>query len=227
MQCLVLQRRRLPHEEGVNVEGNVLVEEWDREVQFALRDVDVVVVGQSGSYEHRRRCVDRAGFDDRRPVQARSGKRGACSDVRPARGSDVAAMPFASLRLVAAIVTGGLAAGAPEAGSLGRAFDVVGPSAEGGKLWGLLTSAVNTCRRISLRPADLSTALRRRVQRRAFVLYGDVCRLLPPPSAIRSREEPAWADGEFCWCPPVGQVRSVDAFLECRRDVSEGLFARR
>ena len=97
------------------------------------------------------------------------------------------------------------------------------------KLFGLYASAANAAYvpKASLDPTDASSKLRRVMQGRALSLYGDVCRLVPPPLGIKPGDDPAWDEDEFPWSAPVGDLGHADAFLEIRRNEIEDLFARR
>ena len=85
--------------------------------------------------------------------------------------------------------------------------------------YGLFTSAANSVYAPGafLRPTDLSPKLRSLIQRRAQQLYGDICRLVPPPLAVKPSEDPDWAVDNFQWSAPVGGMERVDEFLEFRR----------
>ena len=86
--------------------------------------------------------------------------------------------------------------------------------------YGLFTSAANAIYvpAAFLRPTDFSTKLRNLVQRRAQQLYGDVCRLVPPPFAVRPSEDSVWALDNFPWSAPVGNMDRVLDFLGFRRE---------
>ena len=86
--------------------------------------------------------------------------------------------------------------------------------------YGLFTSAANAIYAPAafLRPTDFSTELRNLVQRRAQQLYGDVCRLVPPPFAVRPCEDSAWALDNFPWSAPVGNMDHVRDFLGFRHE---------
>ena len=86
--------------------------------------------------------------------------------------------------------------------------------------YGLFTSAANAIYAPAafLRPTDFSTKLRHLVQRRAQQLYGDVCRLVPPPFAVRPCEDSVWALDNFPWSAPVGNMDRVLDFLGFRRE---------
>ncbi len=86
--------------------------------------------------------------------------------------------------------------------------------------YGLFTSAANAVYTPAafLRPTDFSTKLRNLVQRRAQQLYRDVCRVVPPPFAVRPCEASAWALDNFPWSAPVGNMDRVGDFLRFRRE---------
>ena len=73
---------------------------------------------------------------------------------------------------------------------------------------------------------ESSSTLRQLIQRRALQLYGDVCRIVPPPLAIGACQDPNWALKNFPWSKPVGSVRNVPDFLKFRRRHMEVLFAK-
>ena len=104
------------------------------------------------------------------------------------------------------------------------------PSAEEPPLpYGLFTSAANSAYvpGAFLRPTDFTPRLRSLIQRRTLHLYGSVCRIVPPPLAVKSNEDPDWDLGSFRWSKPVGDMDKVPAFLEFRREQMEALFNRR
>ena len=80
--------------------------------------------------------------------------------------------------------------------------------------YGLFTSAANSVYAPGafLRPTDLSPKLRSLIQRRAQQLYGDICRLVPPPLAVKPSEDPDWAVDNFQWSVPVGGTERVNEF---------------
>ena len=86
--------------------------------------------------------------------------------------------------------------------------------------YGLFTSAANAIYAPAalLRPTDFSAKLRNLVQRRAEQLYRDVCRVVPPPFAVRPCEGSAWALDKFPWSAPVGNMDRVGDFLRFRRE---------
>lgn len=96
-------------------------------------------------------------------------------------------------------------------------------------LYGLYTSAANAVYLPAgfLRPTDFARRPRSLVQRRAQRLYGDACRLVPPPLAIRPDDDPNWDVGNFRWSAPVGGTDRVPDFLEFRRARIEDLFDKR
>ena len=87
-------------------------------------------------------------------------------------------------------------------------------------LYGLFTSAANSVYTPGafLRPTDLSPGLRSLIQRRALQLYGNICRVVPPPLAVKLCEDPNWALDNFLWSAPVGGMERVPDFLEFRRE---------
>ena len=74
---------------------------------------------------------------------------------------------------------------------------------------------------------ESSSMLRQLIQRRALQLYGDVCRIVPPDSAIGACQDPKWTLKNFPWSKPVESVRNVPDFSEFRRQPMEVLFAKR
>ena len=87
-------------------------------------------------------------------------------------------------------------------------------------LYGLFTSAANSVYAPGafLRPTDFSPRLRSLIQRRALQLYGNICRVVPPPLAVKPCEDPNWALDNFQWSGPVGGMDRVPDFLEFRRE---------
>ena len=85
--------------------------------------------------------------------------------------------------------------------------------------YGLFTSAANSVYvpGAFLRPTDFSPRLRSLVQRRALQLYGNICRIVPPPLVVKSCEDETWALDNFLWSEPVGGMDNVRDFLEFRR----------
>ena len=67
-----------------------------------------------------------------------------------------------------------------------------------------------------------SPMLRQLIQRRALKLYGDICRIVPPPLAVRACQDPNWTLENFRWSKPVGGVCNVPDFLEFRRQPAYG-----
>ena len=86
-------------------------------------------------------------------------------------------------------------------------------------LYGLFTSAANSVYAPGafLKPTDFSPKLRSLIQRRALQLYGNICRVVPPPLAVKPCEDPNWALDNFQWSAPVGDMDRVPDFLEFRR----------
>lgn len=86
--------------------------------------------------------------------------------------------------------------------------------------FGLFTSAANTIfvPNDFLRPTDSSPRLRALLLRRAYRLYGGVCRLAPPPLVEKPPAEGEWDPDDFEWAPPVGTMEHMPAFLKFRRE---------
>lgn len=97
------------------------------------------------------------------------------------------------------------------------------------KPYGLFTSAANLAYvpDTFMGPTDFSQSLRSLIQRRARQLYGEVCRIVPPPLAIKACEDPNWSLDNFKWDSPVGDTVNVADFLEFRRKQMERLFEKR
>ncbi len=87
-------------------------------------------------------------------------------------------------------------------------------------LYGLFTSAANSVYAPGafLRPTDFSASLRSLIQRRALQLYGNICRIVPPPLEVKPCEDPNWALENFQWNAPVGGMDHLPDFLEFRRE---------
>lgn len=85
--------------------------------------------------------------------------------------------------------------------------------------YGLFTSAANSAYvpGAFLRPTDISSRLRSLIQRRALELYGNICRIVPPPLAVKPCEDPNWDIDNFRWSAPVGGMDNIPDFLEFRR----------
>ena len=96
-------------------------------------------------------------------------------------------------------------------------------------LYGLFTSAANAIYTpaVFLRPTDGSPRLRSLIQRRAQQLYGDRCRLVPPPLEVASYDDQDWALGNFQWSAPVGGTDHIDDFLAFRRGRMDELIDKR
>ena len=58
---------------------------------------------------------------------------------------------------------------------------------------------------------------KRAAERKALRLYGDICRIVPPPLAVKPCEDQNWALDNFRWSKPVGGMDFVPEFLEFRR----------
>ena len=95
--------------------------------------------------------------------------------------------------------------------------------------YGLFTSAANSAYvpGAFLRPTDFSPKLRSLVQRRALQLYGNICRMVPPPMVVKPCEDPNWDLDNFRWSTPVGGMDNVPNFLEFRRERMGELFDKR
>ena len=87
-------------------------------------------------------------------------------------------------------------------------------------LYGLFTSAANSVYAPGafLRPTDLSPTLRSLIQRRAVQLYGNICRVVPSPLAVKPCKDPNWALDDFPWSAPVGGMDRIPDFLKFRRE---------
>ena len=85
-------------------------------------------------------------------------------------------------------------------------------------LFGLYTSPANTAYvpQNFLRPTDCVNTLRALLLRRAYRLYGGICRLAPPPLVEQEVQDPAWHSSQFAWSDPVGQIDNLPQFLEYR-----------
>ncbi len=96
-------------------------------------------------------------------------------------------------------------------------------------LYGLFTSAANTVYAPGafLRPTDFSPVLRSLIQRRALQLYREVCRIAPPPLAVRRCDNPDWGLERFEWGDPVGCSDRVSDFLDFRRQRMDELIHNR
>ena len=105
---------------------------------------------------------------------------------------------------------------------------VEGPS-EPPPLFGLFTSAANAAYLPSafVRPTDFSFRLRTLIQKRALELYGDVCRVVPPPLTVKPCKDQGWTLDSFRWSAPVGDMTHVPAFLEFRRERINELIEKR
>ncbi|MDE0055802.1 MAG: hypothetical protein OXT64_16320 [Gammaproteobacteria bacterium] len=96
-------------------------------------------------------------------------------------------------------------------------------------LFGLFTSAANSAYvpRAFLRSTDFSPRLRSLIQRRASQLYDAICRIVPPPLAVKPCEDQNWSLDEFRWSKPEGFMENVPDFLRFRRERIEELFKKR
>ncbi|MDE0713578.1 MAG: hypothetical protein OXI10_01735 [Gammaproteobacteria bacterium] len=104
------------------------------------------------------------------------------------------------------------------------------PDAHGRILpYGLFTSAVNTAYvpAAFLKPTDFSPKLRSLLQRRALQLYGNICRIVPPPLSVKPCQDRKWSLDNFRWSTPVGNMDNVPGFLEFRRQRMKKLFDKR
>ena len=102
-------------------------------------------------------------------------------------------------------------------------------AAEPGPLFGLYTSPANAAYvpKNFLRPTDVVYSLRALLLRRAYALYGSICRLAPPPLVEKQLTDAAWHPDRFDWCDPVGDMDNVREFLKYRQDqVNQGLETR-
>jgi len=95
--------------------------------------------------------------------------------------------------------------------------------------YGLFTSAANSAYvpGAFLRPTDFSPRLRSLIQRRALQLYGNICRIVPPPLLVKPCEHQNWSLDNFQWSTPVGGMDNVPGFLEFRRERLGELFDKR
>ena len=103
------------------------------------------------------------------------------------------------------------------------------PAAEPGPLFGLYTSPANAAYvpKNFLHPTDVVYPLRALLLRRAYGLYGSICRLAPPPLVERPLTDAAWHPDRFHWCDPVGDMGNVPSFLEYRqRQIKQALETR-
>ena len=96
-------------------------------------------------------------------------------------------------------------------------------------LYGLFASAANSVYTPGafLRPTDSSPKLRSLIQRRALQLYGNICRVVPPPLAVKPCEDPNCALDNFPWSAPVGGMDRVPDFLKFRRESMDKLIDER
>ena len=92
--------------------------------------------------------------------------------------------------------------------------------------YGLFTSAANLAYVPSdfLKPTDFSPKLRSLIQRRALQLYGNICRIVPPPLSVKPCKDQNWCLDNFRWSTPVGGMDNVPDFLEFRHKRLEELF---
>ena len=95
--------------------------------------------------------------------------------------------------------------------------------------YGLFTSAANSAYvpGAFLRPTDFSPKLRSLIQRRALQIYGNICRIVPPPLSVKPCEDQNWSLDNFQWSTPVGDMDNVPDFLEFRRERLGELFDKR
>lgn len=77
-----------------------------------------------------------------------------------------------------------------------------------------------------LRPTDFAPRVRALLLRRAYRLYGGVCRIAPPPLVEKPLAEGVWDPDDFEWAPPVGTMEHMPAFLEFRRGRMAGIAER-
>ncbi len=94
------------------------------------------------------------------------------------------------------------------------------------KLFGLFTSPTNTVYvpKDFLRPTDHNHRLRTLLQRKAFKIYGDVCRILPPPLKLKPCDDEDWKLKDFKFGEFVGDMTYVSRFLEFRNRKMYDLF---
>ena len=108
-------------------------------------------------------------------------------------------------------------------------LDLTPHAGEPAPLYGLFTSTANSVYAPGafLRPTDFSASLRSLIQRRALQLYGDICRIVPPPLKVKACDDPNWALDKFPWSAPVGGMEYISAFLDFRRQRMTELIDRR
>ena len=108
-------------------------------------------------------------------------------------------------------------------------LDIADGAGEPLPLFGLYTSPANMAYVPTsfLKPTDFSSTLRMLVQRRAVQLYGDVCRLAPPPRAVKPCRDSTWSTDNFRWSEPVGGLEHLPAFLEFRHERITELIGKR
>ena len=108
-------------------------------------------------------------------------------------------------------------------------LDILPSAMEPSLPYGLFTSAANSAYvpGAFLRPTDFSRRLRSLIQRRALQLYGNICRIVPSPLAVKPCEDPNWALDNFQWSAPTGCMDSVPDFLKFRRERMGELFDKR
>ena len=87
-------------------------------------------------------------------------------------------------------------------------------------LFGLYTSPANTAYvpKNFLQPTDVIYPLRALLLKQAYRLYGQICRLAPPPLTEKTMDDSAWNPAHFTWGDPVGDARNLVAFLEYRQE---------
>jgi len=108
-------------------------------------------------------------------------------------------------------------------------LDILADAEEPVLPYGLFTSAANSAYvpGAFLRPTDFSRRLRSLIQRRAQQLYGRICRLVPPPLAVKPCNDQNWSLDNFRWSTPLGGMDNIPDFLEFRRERLEELFDKR
>ena len=108
-------------------------------------------------------------------------------------------------------------------------LDIPPSAREPEPLYGLFTSAANSAYvpGAFLRPTDFSPRLRSLIQRRAQQLYGNICRIVPPPLAVKPCKDQNWSLDNFRWSIPVGGMDNIPDFLEFRRERLGKLFDKR
>ena len=96
-------------------------------------------------------------------------------------------------------------------------------------LFGLYTSPANTAYvpKNFLRPTDCVDTLRALLLRRAYRLYGGICRLAPPPLVEQEVQNSAWHSSQFAWSDPVGEIENLPRFLQYRHELIDKALSER